>query len=180
MKRIVLTGGPGTGKTTLIKYLQDKKYQCFPEVSRQITAEAQKKGIDQLFLNNPVLFSEKVLEGRLTQFKQAAEIKADTVFFDRGLPDVTAYLHYIGSSYPSNFDAICTANSYHTVFIAPPWEAIYKTDTERYESFEECEKIHQALTHTYQKYGYTLITLPKVTVKNRYHFILKTLQQNFK
>ncbi|HRZ31894.1 MAG TPA: AAA family ATPase, partial [Flavobacterium sp.] len=30
---IVITGGPGTGKTTIIDGLIEKGYMCFPEIS---------------------------------------------------------------------------------------------------------------------------------------------------
>jgi predicted ATPase len=64
MRRIVITGGPGTGKTSLITALESKGYTCLPEISRQVTLEAREKGIDQLFLKDPMLFSYKLLEGR--------------------------------------------------------------------------------------------------------------------
>ena len=67
---IVIIGGPGTGKSTLIEGLIDKGYCCFPEISRQVTLEAKKQGIEQLFLENPLLFSELLLEGRIDQFKK--------------------------------------------------------------------------------------------------------------
>ena len=63
-KKIVITGGPGSGKTSLILFLEENGYQCQNEISRQVTLEAQKKGIDQLFLSDPVLFSQHLLEER--------------------------------------------------------------------------------------------------------------------
>ena len=45
-KRIVITGGPGTGKTTIINSLIESGYSCMEEVSRQITLEAQKNGVE--------------------------------------------------------------------------------------------------------------------------------------
>src|SRR5690606_41583611 len=61
-KIILFIGGPGTGKTSLINALQEKGYICYPEISRSVTLEAQKKGIDQLFLTEPLLFSELLLD----------------------------------------------------------------------------------------------------------------------
>ena len=69
---IVITGGPGTGKTTIIDALIEQGYACFPEISRQITLEAKKQGIEQLFLEKPLLFSELLLEGRKKQHLQAS------------------------------------------------------------------------------------------------------------
>ena len=40
---VVITGGPGTGKTTIIDALIEQGYACFPEISRKITLNAKKK-----------------------------------------------------------------------------------------------------------------------------------------
>ena len=100
---ILLIGGPGSGKTTIIDGLSERGYICYPEISREVTLEAKKKGIDQLFLKEPLLFSELLLEGRVKQFNNAQNEASDIVFIDRGIPDVLAYMHYIGDSYPVEF-----------------------------------------------------------------------------
>jgi predicted ATPase len=47
------------------------------------------------------LFSELLLEGRKKQFIEANQMNSEVVFLDRGIPDILAYMHYIGDSYPS-------------------------------------------------------------------------------
>mgnify|MGYP006157050551 CR=1 FL=1 len=98
---VVLIGGPSSGKTTLIEALKDKGHTCYPEISREVIREAQEQGIEQLFLEKPLLFSELLLEGRKKQFNEALKETSDIVFLDRGIPDVLAYMHYIGDSYPA-------------------------------------------------------------------------------
>lgn len=172
---IVIIGGPGTGKTTIIDGLSAKGYCCYPEVSREVTLEAKKQGIDQLFLENPLLFSELLLEGRKKQFDNAKNEPHKFVFLDRGIPDVLAYMHYIGDSYPVHFDQACKDSIYTKVFILPPWEDIYESDNERYENYEQSKLIYNHLVETYQHYGYNLIEVPKDIIENRIDFILKTL-----
>ena len=172
IKRIVITGGPGTGKTTLIKHLESLGYACIEEISRQITLEAQKKGIDQLFLNDPLLFSEKLLQGRIDQFNDVGPTDHDQVFFDRGIPDVVAYMDYIDASYPEHFLKACQSHIYDQVFILAPWQEIYVSDNERYENFDQALIIHKYLMHTYSKFGYELIDVPFGSVGSRTDFIL--------
>ncbi len=172
---VVIIGGPGTGKTTIIDGLITKGYCCYPEISREVTMEAKKQGIEQLFLENPLLFSELLLEGRKKQFQNAIAEPHQVVFLDRGIPDVLAYMHYIGDSYPAFFDQACREHSYSKIFILPPWEEIYVSDDERYENFEQAKLIYNHLTETYQTYGYQLIEVPKGTVDERIDFILKQL-----
>jgi predicted ATPase len=81
---IVIIGGPGTGKTTIINELMANGYCCYPEISRQVTLDAQKQGIEQLFLENPLLFSKLLLEGRKKQFDNACNEPHNVVFLDRG------------------------------------------------------------------------------------------------
>ena len=172
---IVIIGGPGTGKTTIIDGLVENGYCCYPEISRQVTAQAQQQGIEQLFLENPLLFSELLLEGRKKQFLDAHQEPHNIVFLDRGIPDVLAYMHYIGDSYPSFFEAACKEHIYSKIFILPSWEDIYVSDQERYENFEQAQLIHDHLVETYEKYGYELIEVPKDTVDKRILFILEQI-----
>lgn len=174
---IVITGGPGTGKTTIIDGLIERGYTCFPEISREIINEAQKQGIEQLFLEKPLLFSELLLEGRKKQFAEATEFPEQFVFLDRGIPDVLAYMHYIGDSYPAFFDENCKQNRYSKVFLLPPWEAIYVSDMERYENFEQAKLIYLHLKETYESYGYELIEVPHGDINSRILFILEAISK---
>ena len=176
-QKIALIGGPGTGKTTLINALKTKGYNCMEEISRQITLEAQEKGIEQLFLKDPLLFSEHLLLGRQKQFLEANTFEDKIVFFDRGLPDVVAYLDYLKSSYPQTFKTICSQHIYDKVFILKPWKAIYEQDNERYETFEQALVLDDFLVKTYTDYGYSIIETPFGSVEERLDFILNNLNQ---
>jgi predicted ATPase len=169
---IALLGGPGTGKSTLIKELTARGYCCYPEISRQVTLEAQQRGIDQLFLEQPLLFSEMLLEGRIKQYESALEEPDEVVFIDRGIPDIVAYMDFIGDEYPEVFTKACEEYLYSKTFILPPWEEIYESDSERYENFEQAETIQKHLIDTYKRYGYDLIEVPKDTIENRILYIL--------
>lgn len=172
---VVITGGPGTGKTTIIDKLIEDNYSCFSEISRQVTLEARKQGIEQLFLEKPLLFSELLLEGRKKQFLEAQNLDTNVVFLDRGIPDILAYMHYIGDSYPSFFDVACKEHKYYKIFVLPPWEEIYVSDEARYENYEQAKLIYDHLVETYTKYGYELIDVPKGTVEERIKFIFENL-----
>lgn len=172
---VVIIGGPGSGKTSLINELAKRGYICYPEISRQVTLEARRQGIEQLFLEKPLLFSELLLEGRKKQHSEAQQETVPVVFLDRGIPDVLAYMHYIGDAYPAFFDEACKNHRYTKIFFLPPWEEIYTPDEERYENFEQAKLIADHLAETYTNYGYNLIEVPKETLDNRILFILEHL-----
>ena len=99
------------------------------------------------------------------------------VFIDRGIPDVLAYMHYIGDAYPPFFDEACREHKYSKIFILPPWEEIYESDDARYENYEQATLIYKHLKETYENYGYSLIEVPKDTLDNRILFILGHLSK---
>ena len=174
-KIILLIGGPSSGKTTLMNHLESEGHICYPEISREVILKAREEGVDYLFLENPILFSERLLDGRIKQYEKATT-EGKNVFIDRGIPDVVAYMDYIGDTYPEKFIAACETYKYDTVFLLPPWEEIYTSDAERYESYEEASKIHHFLVDTYTKYGYDLHEVPKTSVEERFQFIINHLK----
>lgn len=173
--RIVITGAPGTGKSSLIKELEAQGYPCLHEVSREVILQAREDGYEQLFLEKPLLFSELLLKGRVKQYQSAEEFKEKFLFYDRGLHDVVAYLHYVDEKYPEEMQLICNKHRYDFIFILPPWEEIYTSDNERYESFEEANKIHYYLESAYKSYNYNPISVPKGTIEERIAFIIDKL-----
>ena len=175
-KKIVITGGPGTGKSSIINELIKRGYHCFEEISREVTLKAREEGIEQLFLTKPLLFSEMLLDGRKKQFLEAEKVYKDFIFLDRGLPDVLAYMDYIGDSYPQTFIDACKNHVYDHVFILAPWQEIFSSDSERYENFEQAIQIHECLLNTYKAYNYNLLDVPFGSIESRTDFILNIIQ----
>lgn len=174
-KKIVITGGPGTGKSSIVNALKKRGHICFDEISRQVTLEAREKGIEQLFLTEPLLFSKLLLEGRLKQFYDAEAYEATTIFLDRGLPDVLAYMDYFDSDYPIEFIETCQNNRYDHVFILAPWKDIFVSDSVRYENFEQAELIHKHLLNSYSNFDYKLTDVPFESIEKRTDFVLDAL-----
>ena len=174
-KKIIITGGPSTGKTSIIEELKKEGHQCMDEVSREVILEARKKGIEHLFLKSPIHFSEILLKKRVQQYFDADKTETTHVFFDRGIIDIIAYLKFSKTTHNIKFQEALYNMKFDYVFICPPWEEIHTTDNERYESFEEAIKIHNDLVACYKREGYSVIEIPKGTVKERYNFILNKI-----
>jgi predicted ATPase len=147
------------------------------EISREVTLKAKEKGIDQLFLTEPLLFSKLLLEGRAAQFLAADKSTERIVFFDRGIPDVFAYMDYFKTTYPAIFIEKSKECVYQKVFLFSPWKEIYISDNERYENFEQASEINDFLIKAYEKLGYQLINVPFDTVENRTNFIINSLEK---
>lgn len=175
-KTVVISGGPGSGKTTIINQLTQRGYLCYDEVSREIILAAQKKGIDQLFLTDPEAFSNQVLSGRINQFKEAKASNENIVFIDRGIPDIVAYMNFKGEDSPEKYTTACAALRYNFVFLLPPWKKIYKQDNERYETFEQAVDIYNNLVDTYTNLGYEVVEVPFGNLTDRVNYILNVVE----
>ena len=173
--KIAIIGGPSSGKTSLINKLKNRGYYCKREVSREIIKKAKEKGVDQIFLDSPIWFSEKLLTKRIKQFKEAEKNIDQYVFFDRGIPDIIAYLDYIKCNYSNIFIEESYKYRYDKVFILPPWKEIYISDNERYETFNQAVEINKFLVKWYTKFGYEIKSIPKLSIENRIDFILENV-----
>ena len=173
--KIIITGGPGTGKTSLITALKANGFNCFDEISREITLKYRKKGINQLFLTDPKLFSEELLKGRIKQYNDSKKIQSKYVFFDRGIPDIIAYLNFKKTRFSDKFLKSIEEHRYDFVFLLEPWEEIYSSDKVRYESFDEVVSIDSYIQTTYKESGYNPIIIPKEEIDSRLNFVLDKL-----
>ncbi|MFS4455585.1 AAA family ATPase [Maribacter sp. 2304DJ31-5] len=177
-KKIVVTGGPGTGKTSLVRSLEDSGFLCFHEVIRSMTSEAKKGGNKEVmttnplaFVNDPYTFNKQLLKERLKHYREANLLDRPVVFFDRGMPDVLAYMDYFKQPYQNDFIEPCKRNRYDRVLMLPPWKDIYVKDNERLENYEEAMAIHRILESKYRLFGYTPVEVPTGTVQERLDFV---------
>lgn len=163
--------------------LESLGFYCFHEVVRAMTLKAKKEGGSEKiasnplnFVDDPAKFNQTLIEYRLSHFKQSNNLKEQFVFYDRGIPDVLAYMDFFKQEYSAtNYTQICKEHVYNKVFLLPPWKEIYTTDNERFESFEEALEIYHHLKNTYTTLGYTCIEVPIGTINNRVNFILENI-----
>lgn len=181
-KKIVITGGPSTGKTAVINKLEEQGFTCIHEVIRNMIQEKKTDDTATTFATNPIVsvadpiaFNTTLLNARVAQYQSIKNKKSDLIFFDRGILDVLAYMSCFGQSYSSVFKEACTTNTYDAIFIMPPWRKIHIPDDERFESYDESLRINDALTETYTLFGYDIQIVPKTTVDKRVSFILEQL-----
>tara|TARA_B100001057_G_scaffold417904_1_gene436858 strand:+ start:59 stop:601 length:543 start_codon:yes stop_codon:yes gene_type:complete len=170
-KRIVLAGGPSTGKTSVINELKKKGFYCFEEAAREIFNEFKLKGLE--FKTGPIEISKNIFNKRKLDFEAADQIecKDNLVFFDRGIHEVTAYLRSIRNS--SNYwDKLPLEYKYDLIFLFEPWKEIYKKDDNRIEEFSDAEKISPFIISIYEQSGINMIKVPNLSVEERVRFIL--------
>jgi predicted ATPase len=172
---VVVTGGPGAGKSTLIEALAADGLRHMPEAGRAIIR-------DQIAIGGPALpwadrraFAELMLGWELRSWREAQALDGH-VLFDRGIPDVLGYLRLCGRPVPRHVERAAERFRYNRrVFIAPPWPEIFVQDEERKQSPEEAEATHRAMVEVYSGLGYELVPLPLAPVADRVRFVREAL-----
>ena len=179
MTGVVITGGPGSGKTSLIEALAALGHPVEPEAGRAIIRRQQAIDGQALPWRDRALFAELMLDRDLEAHARSAAV-ARPVFHDRGVPDVIGYLNLCGLPIPAHLDRAARDLRYHRqVFIAPVWPEIFGPDAERRQDLDEACRTFEAMAAVYPAYGYALIELPRVSVEARVAFILeKTAAMN--
>ena len=168
----VLTGGPGSGKTTLIEALRSAGFATSVEAGRGIIRDQSAIGGPALPWHDRVLFAELMLSWELRSYQGAME-RTGPVFFDRGVPDTLGYLRLSGLPVPGHVSAAADRFRYNPrVFIAPPWPDIFAQDEERKQTQDEAERTYHALADVYTELGYELVPLPLAPVETRLRFVL--------
>ena len=167
----VLTGGPGSGKTTLIEALKARGYATTEEAGRGVIREQMQGGGDGLPWLDRERFAGLMFDWELRSYRQAQR-QDGPVVFDRGLPDTIGYLRLEGLEAPAFMEEEALRLRYNQrVFIAPPWKEIFGADEERRQSWEAAVRTHEVMAETYAELGYELIELPRATVERRADFV---------
>ncbi|WP_101674763.1 AAA family ATPase [Alloalcanivorax mobilis] len=173
--RFVVTGGPGGGKTTILTALAERGYSFAPESARRIIKERLAAGLSPR--PEPVSFAHEILSTDIEKYR-AVDTSVRPTFFDRGILDAlymlnaeNALKHDEAARYIRNFPYN------RVVFLLPPWEEIYGTDSERDQTFEQAAEVFEIMKRWYQKWGYETLEVPRSNVEERASFILEALDK---
>ncbi|XOB63770.1 AAA family ATPase [Campylobacterota bacterium DY0563] len=172
--RVIFTGGPGSGKTSVIEFLCHMGYQSAPEVGRKvIQAQVKSQGSALPWLDKIAFRDEMVLE-EIKNYENFGD--TEVTLYDRSIIDSYGYskLERIPIS-ELLLDKCCELDYCRKVFIFPPWEEIYENDAERKQDFNEAVATYDEMVSAYTKFGYDLIEVPKASVKERAQFIVSKL-----
>ena len=173
-RRVVLAGGPSTGKTSVLNELKKLGFKCYEESARDILSEYEKKGSS--FKLNPIRISEEILKKRDKDYTEARDIlcKNNIVFFDRGIHEITAYLRSINSS-EEYWEELLKNYDYDMVFFFPSWKDIYTKDKNRVEEYEEANRISPYIDKVYEESSIPKIKVPYESINERVAFILNNI-----
>ena len=168
----VITGGPCTGKTTVVELLASRGYKTTIEHARHYIDTQKIKGrtVEEI-KENKKQFQLGVLN---MQIEQEAELDPkDSVFLDRALPDAMAYYQFLGLDYDERLVEQCNKYCYNKVFILDRLPLI--NDYARLEDEEEQIRIHNLIISVYEKFPCPIVHVPVIPPNDRVNFILENI-----
>ena len=170
----VITGGPCSGKTTLINFLKKLGYNVVEEAARLLVNLGELKKEDFLLKERRDYLQRKIM---LKQLELESRIPDNTVtFLDRGLIDGIAYYWILNLEPPEELIRLSKDRNYKIVFILEQIKQ-YSHDELRYEPLEVGKRIHELIIKAYKMFNYTIEFIPELSVEERAKLILKIIEK---
>lgn len=168
----VITGGPSSGKTTIIKKLKNLGYIVYPEAARVLIDKERRAGKKlREIRKNEGEFQREVLKAKIKIEKYAPRDKI--VFFDRAIPDSIAYYQMCGLDQKEVLK-FCERKSYKKIFFLG--QLPIKQDYARIEDDKTIKTLNKSLKISYKKLGYNIIDIPIASIRKRVELILKDIK----
>jgi len=170
----VLTGGPGVGKTTLIRQLTALGELTVEENARAVIREQEAVGGPGAPWRDGRAFCDLTTERDIADFdRRAGETRR--AFFDRGIMDMYGANGVPPS--PTLAEAVRTRRYNRRVFVFPPWPEIYETDAERRQDWAEAEATFGLILRRLPELGYEPVVVPKADPAARAQWVLDAATQ---
>jgi len=179
-KRIIITGAPGSGKTSVTERLKALGSCVINEAATDVIVAEQRKGIADPWAQTG--FREKVATLQMAR-RIDAEVKPDdTIYFDRSEIDTLTYCLHLGD-YPTKqlverVQEVVDGRFYSTTVFVIENLGFCEQNQVRCEDQDEAVVIEQMLLESYQRLGFKVIKVPPMSVEERVEFIRLKQQSN--
>lgn len=169
----VLTGGPSTGKTTVINLLSQRGYKTTIEHARHYidTQRTQHGRTVAEVKANQEKFQLSVLQMQVAQEKSL--VPTEMVFLDRAIPDGLAYYRFLNIPERESLEDVWPLFQYKKIFILD--RLPFVKDDARTEDEAAQEKIHELLIEVYRSLNFPIQFVPVLPPEERVEFILKNI-----
>ncbi|MGD9684574.1 MAG: AAA family ATPase [Candidatus Obscuribacterales bacterium] len=167
--KIVITGGPSVGKTTIISLLQTRGYRVVHEIATQVIKEGKiLPWADRGKFQAEVLRRQMGAESSILDFDKP-------VFLDRGAFDGEAYYLYDRMPVPPIFSTI-DPSQYDVAFLVEPL-AFFDANDVRREDLEFTLEITKIIEQCYRDKRIKVIRVPAMEPDMRVDFVIDSVEK---
>ncbi len=169
MKRYILTGAPGAGKTVILHALQLRGYTVVEEAATDVCARAQSFGDAEPWTSPRFIEDIALLQRRRQQ--AAASLPGQAQVFDRSPICTLALAGFLGFPVPDllarELRRIERQDVYERhVFLVESLGFMTNTEVRRI-SLDEAQRFGEAHEDAYREFGFDLVRIPPAPVADR-------------
>lgn len=167
----VLTGGPSSGKTTLINELTKLGYVAVPEAARLYFESRLARGQSI----EDIRADEKYCQEEICRLKiyiENLQPKLPITFFDRGMQDTLAYMRYYNYPIDPWIYEACDQADYQKIFLLEPLDTFEKDEVRSTEPDNFAQEITSLLREAYEETDQAVELVPVMPVADRLQYIL--------
>jgi len=169
MKRYILTGAPGSGKTVILRQLELEGFAVVEEAATDVIALAQANGNPEPHTDPAFLDAITSLQKR--RCLRAARLPDKIQFHDRSVICTAALATYLGFVMPASLieeiQRIRDENMFENrVFFLQNLGFIARTEARRI-TFEETLRFERVHEQTYRNFGFEIIYVKPGSVADR-------------
>lgn len=169
VRRFILTGTPGAGKTAILRQLEIEGFSVVEEAATDVIALEQAKGVSEPWLD--AHFIDKVVNLQRARVVRAESLPGDVQFHDRSPICTMALAEFLGhplsDTFSQELQRLEKERTYErqVFFIQSPG---FVTPTEaRRISLEEARCFETVHERTYRAYGFDLVRIMPGSVPDR-------------
>jgi predicted ATPase len=179
-QKYILTGGPGSGKSSIIRALEMQGEYTIDEAAEDYIRYRQAQGIAEPWKEGD--FQEKILDLQVqrearTRGKEVTSLYNPVpprVFIDRGIHDGLAYAQPRTETY-RKIEEEARKRQYEKIFLIENLGQTERTGVRR-EDQEQALELERKLEQIYESFGFKSIKIPAAPLQERVDTLLRNLE----
>ena len=173
LRRVLVTGCAGAGKSALVAEMAARGYEVRREPGRRVIRAETRTGGDGVPWQDAERFARLCLRMAVADWEEA---RAGAVIFDRGVLEAALHLRRLGFEAEAA-KAIDTYRYDAPVVLAEPWTELFAEDPERRQSFAEAEEEFRGIRAALGDLGLSAEPLPRGSVAERADWLESLLRR---
>jgi len=181
VRKIVITGGAYSGKSTLVEQLSREGLAVAPEAAMQViealNAELGLEAATAWRRADPAAFQARIAELQLAAETAAERSGAALVVCDRGLHDGLAYCRHWGIEPPPVLLEALRGRRYDAVFVLETLTGFEtRVETGRIDDHAESLRIRDLVNRIYREYDHAPLALREMSLAKRLAEVRRSIE----